>query len=376
MLAHVSWMLALLFLLFELQAVGGSGNVTQGVGSRRPLPRLLRPIATPNRRALVMMLHRALECELDRFARLVRTRPPDADVVVLYDDHKWRQSVTALGRSLLEAVDVAVDGGPPPFHFVPYKSGSAEQHLIALGYRTEPIRRFSPGTSAFSKVAFFVWGARQSYEEIWLIESDVFVPCSWEKLLAPWPMPASPRGDRMIVSSCGMYGAHWIANAGRHATCNFCHYNDPGELAREHCLLSLSAFTRGLLVETDAVLKRGEAHGHHEAFLPAVCRNMSAAGRPCELQEIVRDRQIDSSIGYRLTELPRTAQKRMLKAKRLEIVAVEEAAASNRSMSQGRAGEALEASCGREHPIVFHPIKCKGGRTVVNRRLRQLSLTY
>jgi hypothetical protein len=315
------------------------------------LPQLLRPIETQSRRALVLMLHRALECELNRFARLVRTRPPDTDVVVLYDDHK-RQPLEALGRSLLEAVDVAAIHGPPPFHFVPFESSSAEQHLIKQGYSAEPMRHFSPYTSGFSKVAFFVWSARQRYEDVWLIESDLYVPCSWDKLIALWPMPASPRGDRMVASSCQPVTSRWSWS--RQRRCNFCHLNGIGEPAREHCLLPLSAFTRGLLVETDARLRRGDAHGHHEVFLPAVCRNMSAAGRPCELQHIEREHRINGTIGSTLSKLPRKAQTRILEAEGLE-----QATAGNMNRSTDLQ-DTLRARCDREQQLIYHPIKCKG----------------
>jgi hypothetical protein len=342
--------------------------------SEVPLPQLLRRIPTQSTRALVLMLHRAGDCELGRLNHLVRTRPPNTDVVVLFDDHghQFVDSLRhALSREAAATAKKAIhDPAPVHLHFVPYRLDECQRALAQLGYHEKPLRRFSPGKSKFSKVALFALGARQAYEELWTIEADVLVPCSWEQLLALWPplLPpsaspsaaafaptASPRTERLVTSRCEVVKPSWQWMRPR--MCTFCHLNGPGEPAHEHCLLSLAAITRGLIVETDALLRRGATFGHHEVFLPALCRNMSAAGRPCEVRQIVPDDagRTAGLLWYDATSwVPSGMQAAMRRAARLE----------REAMAQSHRHELFEASyCGQARPTVFHPIKCGSERS-------------
>jgi len=117
-----------------------------------------------------------------------------------------------------------------------------------------------------SCAVWIVWGARQNYCQVFFVEADVLVPCSWGTFIGKLlhAIPTAAAAESLLLPRCYSHDmGKW--QHGIKADCNVC-----ANVTRS-CHLAYAAITNGLLRAADAVLREGEVLAHHEVFIPELC---------------------------------------------------------------------------------------------------------
>lgn len=397
----MEWRSVVLLFLAGLDASTGKGEHAQ---TRKHS--LLEPISTTSTYAIAISTYRWARCIEARAMHAHATRPPSHDLVLLFDDTRGSPEYKSAERFVESRADT---------HIVRFSAIIGQRTLIRLGYPQTALQQFSPFHSGFSKVAWVVWGSRQSYQHIWFAEDDVLVPCAWFNFVR-----AFPRAQKHApLSKHERKGGHSRAASGRASALRHNHSSAirsssvalasaPAEAPRRRLLphsakaaalfsglsrwsqhraeslLAINCTTRAgqpwasaarcsfctggfaatltkCLLALSRISRgllravdkalRSGVSGHHELLLPHTCSKLNG----CELSDIVRSKaQRFLGVVLAPNQLDQRALSRIGRAVHLSTVQM-----GGRELSRANGCGVKHGESERSWNVIFHPAKCE-----------------